>query len=89
MLLGDTGYPARQCLTSDVMERGLTIVATHDRHDRGGWDQRRIADLFFKLVHQGDFRLEGLITHEFVPTDYAAAYALASDGREQALGILF
>ena len=89
VLLGDTGYPSEQCLTSDVMTKGLTIVATHDHHDRGGWTQRRIDALFFKLVRDGAFALDGLITHEFSPEDCEAAYALASDHREAAVGVLF
>jgi 2-desacetyl-2-hydroxyethyl bacteriochlorophyllide A dehydrogenase len=89
VLLGDTGYPSRQALSSDMMTKGLTIVATHDHHDRGGWTQRRIDQLFFKLVHDGLFTLDGLITHEFVPRDCEAAYALVSDHREEAVGVLF
>ena len=89
VLLGDTGYPAKQCLSSDMMTKGLTIVATHDHHDRGGWTQRRIDALFFKLVRNGAFNLEQLITHEFSPAACEEAYALASDRRETALGILF
>lgn len=89
VLLGDTGYPSRQSLTSDVMTRGLTIVATHDHQDRGGWTQRRIDALFFSLVQRGSFGLDGLITHEFSPRDCEAAYALASDRRDEAIGILY
>ena len=89
VVLGDTGYPSRQCLTSDAMTKGLSIVATHDHHDRDGWTQRRIDELFFKLVVDGSFRLDGLITHRFKPEDCVAAYALASDRREEAVGVLF
>jgi 2-desacetyl-2-hydroxyethyl bacteriochlorophyllide A dehydrogenase len=89
VLLGDTGYPSRQCLTSDAMTRGLTIVATHDHHDRGGWTQRRIDDLFFKLVADGSFDLDGLVTHRFRPEDCAGAYALATERRDDAVGVLF
>jgi len=89
VLLGDTGFPSRQALTSDMMTKGLTLVATHDHHDRGGWTQRRIDALFFKLVQDGSFALDGLITHEFAPPDCERAYALASDCRDKALGILF
>jgi 2-desacetyl-2-hydroxyethyl bacteriochlorophyllide A dehydrogenase len=89
VILGDTGYPRQQCLTSDVMTKGLTVVATHDHHDRGGWTQRRIDALFFDQVGTGRFPLEGLITHEFTPADCGAAYALASNQREQAIGVLF
>jgi threonine dehydrogenase-like Zn-dependent dehydrogenase len=89
VLLGDTGYPSRQCLSSDMMTKGLTVVATHDHHDRGGWTQRRIDALFFKLVRDGVFALDGLITHEFTPDACQEAYALASDRREEAVGVLF
>jgi len=89
LILGDSGFPGHQCLTSDVMTKGLSIQATHDSHDIDGWTQRRIDALFFKLVRHGRFDLSNLITHEFSPIDCAAAYALASDRREQAVGILY
>jgi 2-desacetyl-2-hydroxyethyl bacteriochlorophyllide A dehydrogenase len=89
VLLGDTGYPSKQCLSSDMMTKGLTIVATHDHHDRGGWTQRRIDALFFKQVRDRAFDLEHLITHEFSPADCGEAYALASDRRDSAVGVLF
>ena len=89
VLLGDTGYPSRQSLTSDVMTKGLTIVATHDHHDRGGWTQRRIDALFFRLVQNGSFALDGLITHEFPPQAFEDAYSLVSDRRDEAIGVLF
>lgn len=89
VLLGDTGYPSRQCLSSDMMTKGLTVVATHDHHDRGGWTQRRIDALFYQVVREKKFALDGLITHEFAPVDCAQAYKLASDERDQAVGVLF
>ena len=89
ILLGDTGYPSKQCLSSDVMTKGLTIQATHESHDRGGWTQRRVDRLFFDLVKRGQFDLSGLITHEFLPDDCEKAYALANQQREPVMGILF
>jgi 2-desacetyl-2-hydroxyethyl bacteriochlorophyllide A dehydrogenase len=89
VLLGDTGYPSRQCLTSDVMTKGLTVVATHDHQDRGGWTQRRIDELFFELVCDGRFQLDGLITREFRPDDCIEAYALVTQRREEVVGVLF
>ena len=73
----------------DAANKGLTILATHDHHDRDGWTQRRIDALFFKLVRDGAFALDGLITHEFAPEQCVEAYMLASEHREDALGILF
>jgi threonine dehydrogenase-like Zn-dependent dehydrogenase len=89
VLLGDTGFPGKQCLTSDVMTKGLTIQATHDSHDRDGWTQRRIDRLFFSSVEDGRFDLSNLITHEFAPEECATAYAMAERQREQVMGILF
>lgn len=89
ILLGDTGYPDRQHLTSDVMSKGLTVQATHDSHDRDGWDQRRVDTHFFSLVRSGRFCLDGLITHEFTPADCAKAYDLAETDRGNAMGILY
>ncbi len=45
--------------------------------------------MFFNLVQSGRFSLDNLITHEFHPADCKSAYALASDKRDDALGILF
>ena len=89
ILLGDTGYPSQQCLSSDVMTKGLTIQATHESHDRDGWTQRRIDHLFFDHVVHDRFVLSGLITHEFSPGNCKQAYALANEQREQVMGILF
>ena len=89
LILGDSGFPGKQCLTSDVMTKGLTIQATHDSHDVDGWTQRRIDALFFDLVERDKFDLKRLITHEFSPHKCGDAYALASERRGQALGILY
>ena len=89
ILLGDTGFPDRQHLTSDVMTKGLTIQATHDSHDRNGWTQRKIDELFFASLMAGRFDVGGLITHEFPPEDCTEAYALAVERRGDAMGILF
>ncbi len=89
ILLGDTGYPSRQCLSSEFMTKGLTIQATHDSHDRDGWNQRKVDQLFFEKVSRGQFDLSGLITHEFSPEDCEQAYALADTQRGNTMGILF
>jgi 2-desacetyl-2-hydroxyethyl bacteriochlorophyllide A dehydrogenase len=89
VLLGDTGYPGKQRLSSDVMTKGLTVQAVHDSHDRDGWTQRRIDKKFFKTVADGRFDLSGLITHEFSPEDCVEAYALADEQRDRVMGILF
>jgi 2-desacetyl-2-hydroxyethyl bacteriochlorophyllide A dehydrogenase len=80
VLLGDTGSPAGQHLTSDVITRGVTVVGAHDKH--GSSD---LHETFFQLARAGRFDLTGLTTHVFAPKDFQAAYDTAGKG----LGIAF
>ena len=89
ILLGDTGYPGQQCLSSDLMTKGLTVQAVHDSHDRDGWTQRCVDALFFEKLEQGSFNLDGMLSHEFRPQECAQAYALADRERARTMGILF
>ena len=88
-MLGDTGYPNRQCLSSNFMSKGLILQAVHDSHDLDGWDQPSIDKKFFTHVLQGELNLSGLITHEFLPAECAEAYRLIQNRKEQALGVLY
>lgn len=105
VLVGDTGSPERQHLSSDLITRGLTVVGSHGRHlpravgldgpggaGGAGALQRaatvRFASLFFELLADGRFGLDGLVTHTFPAEDCAAAYQLAQQHPEQVVGIL-
>jgi 2-desacetyl-2-hydroxyethyl bacteriochlorophyllide A dehydrogenase len=89
VLLGDTGHPEEQHLTSDVVSRGVSIVGAHDSHEERDWDEPSIARLFFRLVRDGRFRMEGLNTHVFAPGDCGEAYTTANTVRDETMGILF
>lgn len=89
VILGDTGQPAGQQLTSDVITRGLTIVGAHDCHETAEWNLPAIVGLFLSLAADGRFSLEGLNTHFFKPADCAEAYATANHERTKTMGILF
>lgn len=89
VVLGDTGQPTDQKLTSDVVVRGVTIVGAHDGHNSEKWNDHTITELFFCLVSSGRFSLEGLNTHFFQPADYAEAYKVANRNRASTMGILF
>jgi 2-desacetyl-2-hydroxyethyl bacteriochlorophyllide A dehydrogenase len=92
VLLGDTGSPSEQRLTSDLIIRGVSIVGAHDGYtqDDPRWDNdREIYRLFFRLVAAGRFPLEGLISHRFQPQDCVAAYELAERARADTMGMLF
>lgn len=89
IVLGDTGFPRSQHLSSDVITRGLTIVGAHDG-DSGGWAHDRIHhDLFFALVASGRFSLAGLTTHVFAPAEAQTVYAGLADRMPHALGVQF
>ena len=89
VLLGDTGLPPGQHLSSDVITKGLTIVGAHDKHDRPGWDSAAIQEIFFALARSGRFPLNGLISHTFKPDDYQAMYDLLEQNRGATMGVLF
>lgn len=89
VILGDTGTPTSQCLTKDVITRGLHIVGAHDIHDDAHWNLNNITRLFFSLVQRGRFNLDGLNTHYFSPEQYREAYNIVETNRGETMGIIF
>ncbi|GHO83688.1 zinc-dependent alcohol dehydrogenase [Dictyobacter formicarum] len=95
VLLGDTGTPAAQQLTGDVVTRGLTIVGAHDNNppaastDHAYWTHLRMGELFFDYVGRGDMRVNDLITHRYAPADAVEAYRMLREERATAMGVLF
>ena len=89
VVLGDTGEPASQHLTSDVIRRGLSIVGAHDLLNTPEWNNATITQLFFDLVAGGRFPLAGMNTHFFEPAQCAEAYATANRDRARTMGIVF
>ncbi len=89
VVLGDTGMPSKQHLTSDLVVRGVEIVGAHDSHAPAGDPESVINELFFDLVLKGTFSLDGLNTHTLLPSDCVAAYEFARDRRPETIGIVF
>jgi 2-desacetyl-2-hydroxyethyl bacteriochlorophyllide A dehydrogenase len=89
VLIGDTGSPEHQHLTSDLLNNGLTVVGAHDIHDRGGWTGPRVQNLFFDLLASGRIDVVGLTTHTFTPDAAVQAYDLPSRDRGSSVGIAF
>jgi 2-desacetyl-2-hydroxyethyl bacteriochlorophyllide A dehydrogenase len=89
IILGDTGHPNQQYLTSDVILRGLTIVGVHDAHNNDQWNNQTITRLFFQLASSGRFPLSDLTSHTFTPAQCAEAYAVANRDRASTMGIIF
>jgi len=89
VVLGDTGRPAGQHLTPDVVTRGLRIVGAHDGHNTAEWNNSTITGLFLSLTASGRFSLEGLNTHRFPPRECTDAYETANRDRAKTMGIVF
>jgi threonine dehydrogenase-like Zn-dependent dehydrogenase len=89
VILGDTGAPASQHLTGDVITRGLTIVGAHDGHNDDKWNNASITRLLFSLAISGRFNLNGLVTDVFLPDQAKLAYEAANTRRGETMGIEF
>jgi len=89
VLMGDTGSPSEQRLTSDVVLRGVSVVGAHDGHNDAEWHDASIVSLFFQMVADGRFDVGGMESHDFAPSDCVAAYDLISTRRAETMGVMF
>jgi len=95
LLLGDTGKPAQQHLTTDVVLKGLRVVGAHDGNppalstDHAPWSHQKMAELFLYYLGRGDMRVSDLITHRYAPYQAAEAYHMLMDRRADAMGVIF
>jgi 2-desacetyl-2-hydroxyethyl bacteriochlorophyllide A dehydrogenase len=89
VVLGDTGMPSKQRVTSDLVVRGIEIVGAHDSHRPAGDAENFINQLFFDLVSKGVINLVGLNSHTLPPTECVAAYQLARERSGDTVGIVF
>ena len=89
ILLGDTGTPAGQHLTPDVLRRGVRVHGCHISHETADWHELKIHQRFFDLVQAGRFSVEGLNTHRFSPRDAVEAFRLTTERRAETMGVWF
>jgi 2-desacetyl-2-hydroxyethyl bacteriochlorophyllide A dehydrogenase len=94
VILGDTGNPDEQHLTSDVIRKDLLILGAHDTNppresdDFARWSRREMIALFFKLIERGQVRVDDLITHTYSPANAPQAYEMLQTDRASAMGVL-
>ncbi|MDQ2905562.1 MAG: hypothetical protein M3Y81_18715 [Chloroflexota bacterium] len=87
--------PSEQCLTGDVVTKGLSIIGAHDSNppplssDHAYWSKRRMAEMLFTYVLRGDIRVSDLVTHRYSPLDAAEAYRVLREERMTAMGVIF
>ncbi len=95
LLLGDSPDPSQQRLTSDVMTRGVQIIAAHDGNPphassaRDFWTHQEMSDLFFHFLQTGQMRVGDLITHRYTPQQAPQCYEMLLRDRSRALGVIF
>jgi|SRR5579883_1861619 len=95
VLLGDTGDPTQQHLTSDLITKGLSVISSHDSNppaistEHAYWSKGRMAELFFTYLARGDMHVADLITHRFSPLEAEQAYRLLREQRASAMGVMF
>lgn len=89
ILLGDTGTPAGQHLTPDVLRRGVRVHGCHVSHETADWHELRIMQRFYDLLAAGRFSVDGLNTHRFLPTQAVEAFALTTERRAETMGVWF
>lgn len=89
VVLGDTGTPSSQTLTSDIVLRGVQVVGAHDGHNDAAWNDQTISALFFQMLADGRFNLDGMQSHSFDPRDCVQAYELISTRRAETMGVVF
>lgn len=85
VIMGDTGSPASQQLSSDVMSKGLNIVAAHDSHIK----TQEPFEVFFSMVEDGRMDVSNLNTHSFNLDDGQKAYDAVNKERGKTMGVIF
>ena len=95
ILLGDSGSPAQQHLTPDLINQGLRVIGAHGMNppqvatEHAWWTNRNMQQLFFKYLERGQMRVSDLTTRRYPPREAPAAYADLLRDRSQALGTFF
>lgn len=95
VLIGDTGTPAEQHLTGDVIKRDLQILGAHainpppHASDYARWSRAAMVQLFFGYLEREQMKVADLITHRFPVEQAPAAYELLRQDRAAAMGVLF
>lgn len=95
LLLGDTGSPSQQCLTPDVIRRGVHIIGAHDSNpppvssDYAYWSHDKMAALFFTYLQRQQMNVTDLLTHRYPAQDAPEVYPMLQRDRSSVMGVLF
>ncbi|MEX0886346.1 MAG: zinc-binding dehydrogenase [Phycisphaeraceae bacterium] len=90
VLIGDTGTPERQGLSSAFMLKNLRIIGAHQlgaAHEPY-WKHRQLGELFLTLLTQGRLNVRDLITHRYPAAQAGEAYDMLLTRRGDAMGVI-
>ncbi len=85
VLLGDTGSPGEQRLTSALITQGIQVVGAHDMLTT----HEQVMPIFWSLVRDGRLKLSDLVTHHFSLDQAEEAYHIANTRRGETMGMIF
>ena len=89
VLIGDTGAPEQQRLTSDCIKKNLQILGAHQSLAAGRpWNHARMGELFLQYVQEGRMNVKDLISHRFAVEKAPEAYDLLTTRRSEAMGVV-
>lgn len=95
VLIGDTGTPAGQFLTGEVIRKSLQIVASHATNtppaetDWSHWTRANMIQLFYSYLLDGRMKVSDLNTHQFSPVNCQEAYQKLLHTRAGTMGCHF
>jgi 2-desacetyl-2-hydroxyethyl bacteriochlorophyllide A dehydrogenase len=91
ILIGDTGTPEQQHMTSLFMGRNLTVIGAHQSRaaKRPYWDHTRQGELFLAFIQRGWMSVKDLITHRYPFEKAPEAYRMLIERRDDAMGVIF
>ncbi|PCJ60875.1 MAG: theronine dehydrogenase [Planctomycetota bacterium] len=85
VILGDTGSPTSQNLSSAVIQKGLNIIGAHDCHIQTDEPY----EIFFSMLKDHRLKVSHLNSHKFALSKGQDAYDLVNKDRGKTMGVLF
>jgi 2-desacetyl-2-hydroxyethyl bacteriochlorophyllide A dehydrogenase len=94
VLLGDTGQPAAQTITGDILLRGVRLLGAHSGQSpllpgpHWRWSAMQMEQLTLHYLSTGQLRVGDLVTHRAPPQKAAELYDLLERERGNVMGVL-
>lgn len=93
-LVGDVPKPSLQTMSSDVINKGVSIISAHgsmppfDGTPYHRWGRREMCDYLFGRILDGRINMDGMVTHRITPEQAPATYADILANRGKYMGVI-